>query len=315
MNYKKIILTGDLKLISKIAEKLCEDHAIFFIENVEDTANNIKIPLALVQTNFIRNIVNDSENLIILLLNSKIDDIDEKEIDTKYLYKIKCSNPEDTVELIWSLWEYRNAGGVLSKRLIQLMINCGMLLENADIGKIEGASYDLAVGDEYYCGGKIKTLSTKEPFILIEPYDYAIVTSKENANLPRDVVGRFDLSVGLFCQGVILSNGPQVDPGFRGKLFCLLFNTSNSPVILKRGEHYATLEFHKLFEPTAAYLGKHQEKYEIIYYLPSTTLQGGINQLKIELEEIKRENRNMQGYFLSIASLILAMIVILLTIR
>ena len=239
----------------------------------------------------------------------------DREYGMTCLYTIKNTDVEKTTELIWSLWEYRKTGGGLPKRLIQLMIDCGMLLENAKSRNITGAAYDLSIGDEYYYGGKIKTLTDKEPFILIEPYDYAIVTSREMANFQKDVTGRFDLSVSLFCQGIILSNGPQVDPGFKGRLFCLLFNTSNAPVFLKRGQHYATIEFHKLIEPTSPYLGKYQGKEKIIDYLPSNTLQGAINELKKELEEVRRESRNLQTIFFGVISLILALIAILLVIR
>jgi len=240
---------------------------------------------------------------------------EDREYSETCLYTIKNTDTEKTVELIWSFWEYRKTGGVLPKRLIQLMIECGMLLENAEIKNVTGAAYDLSIGDEYYYGGKIKTLTDKDPFILIEPYDYAIVTSKEFANLPKDLTGRFDLSVSLFCQGIILSNGPQVDPGFRGTLFCLLFNTSNAPVFLKREQHYATLEFHKLIEPTIPYLGKYQGKKKIVYYLPSNTMRGAINELKKELEKIRSENRNLQAIFFGVISLILAIIAILLVIQ
>lgn len=235
--------------------------------------------------------------------------------EDRFLYAIENITVETTVDLIWNLWEYRNTGGILPKKLIQLMIECGMLLRYANTDNITGAAYDLSIGDEYYYGGKIKNLTNRDPFILIEPYDYAIVTSKEITNFPRDVTGRFDLSVSLFCQGVILSNGPQVDPGFRGRLFCLLFNTSNAPVFLKRGQHYATLEFNKLIEPTSPYDGKYQDKYEIIYYLPSNTMRGAINELKKELEGVRREGRNLQAMFLGVISLILAIIAILLVIK
>lgn len=242
---------------------------------------------------------------------------EQREEDRKYkedcLYATKNTDREKTTELIRSLWEYRNTGGILPKRLIQLMIECQMLLENADIeNNITGAAYDLSLGDEYYYGGKIKTLSDKDPFVLIEPYDYAIVTSKEITNFPKDIAGRFDLSVSLFCQGIILSNGPQVDPGFRGRLFCLLFNTSNAPVFLKRGQHYATFEFNKLIEPTTPYTGKYQDKDKIIYYLPSNTMRGAINELKKELEKVRGESRNLQAIFLMVISLILAIIAIIL---
>lgn len=54
--------------------------------------------------------------------------------------------------------------------------------------------------------GKIKKLSGADPFLTIEPYDYAIVSCKERACMPRDVIAKFGLTVGLFCQGIILSN-------------------------------------------------------------------------------------------------------------
>ncbi len=114
------------------------------------------------------------------------------------------------------------------------MLDCGMLLDNATEKNFKGASYDLLLGDEYYYDGKIKCLTDSSSFLTIEPYDYAIVSCKESSRIPRDVVGKFGLTVSLFCQGVILSNGPQIDPGFNGTLFCLLFNTSNQAVHLKK---------------------------------------------------------------------------------
>jgi len=228
------------------------------------------------------------------------------------LYVVQNHDSGKSAELIWSLWKYRNTGGVLPKRLIQLMMECGMLLEHAEASNVQSASYDLSLGDEYYSGGKIKELTSKDPFVLIKPYDYAIVTSKENADFPRDVAGRFDLSVSLFCQGVILSNGPQVDPGFKGKLFCLLFNTSNSPVILKRNQHYATLEFHKLLEPTTPYQGRYQSKLGIINYLPSNTLMGAVSELKEELEKVRSESRRLQTIVLGIVSALLTIVALLI---
>jgi deoxycytidine triphosphate deaminase len=243
-------------------------------------------------------------------------DTEDRKLASFCIYAVNSLNPAKTVDLILNLWEHRNNGGVLPKRLISLAIDCGMLLEGADdVSKIQGASYDLSLGDEYYYGGEIEKLTDKNPFICIEPYDYAIVTSKENANFPRDVVARFDLSVALFCQGVILSNGPQVDAGFKGKLFCLLFNTSNAPVFLKRGQHHVTLEFHKLIEPTDPYTGKYQDKISIVDYLPSNTLKGAVNELKKELEEVKSQGQNLQTTILGMLSILLTIIALLLALR
>lgn len=306
-------------------------------ESVESVVKSGKIPVMIVTPKSVGRITNEKFLSIFLdapndILKERLErrgenvnktTLKQREEDRAHvnscLYAAHNLKIERTVELLWYLWEYRNSGGVLPERIIRLMIDCGMLLDNVDEfmreNNIQGASYDLSLGDEYYSGGKIKKMTDREPFLLIEPYDYAIVTSKEDANFPRDISGRFDLKVSLFCQGVILSNGPQVDPGFKGKLFCLLFNTSNTPVVLKRGQHYATLEFHKLIEPTTPYKGKYQGEHEIISYLPSNTLRGAISELKKELEKVEAESRKLQTIVLGTIGAVLTILALLLALR
>ena len=194
---------------------------------------------------------------------------------------------DDIIQLISNLWEYKNIGGILSKRMIALMIKCGILLENVDLNKISGASYDLSLGNQYWQDGMKKTLNNNNPFIKLKPGDYAIVSSEEMAKLPKDIAGRFDLTVSLFCQGIILSNGPQVDPGFEGRLFCLLFNTSNNDIILKQKQHYATIEFIKLLEPTIVYKEKYQGKKDIIDYLPKPSAPSVIVGMQEDIRKLK----------------------------
>ncbi len=230
-------------------------------------------------------------------------------------YIINSIDIESTVKLISLLWKYQDHGGALSQEVIKQMIACGILLRNANPKMVNGASYDLRLGDEYYYDGKIRKLSPENPFLTIEPYDYAIVSCKETACMPRDVIAKFGLSVGLFCQGIILSNGPQVDPGFRGTLFCLLFNTSNRAVHLKRGMHYATIEFNKLLGYATSYSGKYQDKESIINYIPPNALHGAINELKKEVEQLKQESHTMQNIYLGVVGLMFAIISILLVLR
>lgn len=244
---------------------------------------------------------------------------EQNEIDRRYQdkthYIINNIDIDSTVSLITLLWKYQNRGGALSQKIITSMIKCGMLLRNADPKMVKGASYDLRLGDEYYYDGKIQKLSDKKPFLTIEPYDYAVVSCRETAWMPRDIIAKFGLTVGLFCQGVILSNGPQIDPGFRGTLFCLLFNTSNRAVHLKRGKHYATIEFNKLIGYAGPYEGKYQGKTHIIDYIPENALHGAINELKKEVEHLKTESRNMQNIYLGVVALMFAIISILLVIK
>ncbi len=250
---------------------------------------------------------------------AKISFREQLKADRKYQdrahYILNNTNVPALVSLITLLWDYQNQGGALSQGIINSMIDCGMLLRDADPEMIKGASYDLRLGDEYYYDGKIQELSDREPFLTIEPYDYAIVSCKETAWIPRDVIAKFGLSVGLFCQGIILSNGPQIDPGFRGTLFCLLFNTSNRAVHLKRGKHYATIEFNKLVGYAEPYEGKYQGKEHIIEYIPANALHGAINELKKEVEHLKKESRIMQNIYLGVVALMFAIISILLVLK
>lgn len=227
-------------------------------------------------------------------------------------YTIDNINSSLSASLISFLWSNQQNGGGLPHDIIEKMIKCGMLLKDSDPSMVKGASYDLRLGDEYYYGGKIRYLSPKDPILTIEPYDYAIVSCVEKACIPRDIIAKFGLSVSLFCQGIILSNGPQVDPGFHGTLFCLLFNTSNKTVYLKRGQHYATIEFNKLIGFADPYSGKYQKKESIIDYIPSNSLHGAINELKKEVEELKKESKIMQNIYLGVAALMFAIISILL---
>ncbi len=236
----------------------------------------------------------------------------DREFKDNTIYSINNRNVEKVVDLIVKLWEFRDISGLLHKDLIMNGLECGMFLDNANISYLRGASYDLHLGEEFYYGGRINKISDDEPFFRIEPYDYAIVTSSESANLPKNVAAKFDLTVSLFCQGIILSNGPQIDPGFRGKLFCLLFNTSNKPVVLKKQQKYATIEFNKLIFHTEKYAGKYQDEHKIINYLPSNVMQGAVSELKKELDELKNETKNLHTYFMAVIAIILATIPLML---
>lgn len=230
-------------------------------------------------------------------------------------YILNNTDLSASISLISLLWKNQDRSGPLSQELIKSMIDCGVLLRGTDPKMIKGASYDLRLGDEYYYSGEIRRLSEEKPFLTIEPYDYAIVSCKETACIPRDVIAKFGLTVGLFCQGIILSNGPQIDPGFRGTLFCLLFNTSNRAVHLKRGKHHATIEFNKLMGYAGQYKGQYQGKKSIIDYIPGNALQGAINELKKEVEQLKSENRIMQNIYLGVVALMFAIISILLVVK
>lgn len=240
----------------------------------------------------------------------------DREVKGVATYQLKNDRLDKSLAALELLINGNSRSGVLPHQWWVALLEAGMLLEESDLDNVQAASYDLSLGDEYFYAGRIKRLSSSKPILTIAPYDYAIVTSRERARMPQDMVGRFDLSVGLFSQGVILSNGPQIDPGFEGNLFCLLFNTSSSPVLLRRGHHYATLEVSKILEPSdAPYRGARQGKGSILDYLPSNAAQGAINELKREVEQLRKDSSRLQTFFIAAMSLMFAVSALLAAAR
>ncbi len=161
--------------------------------------------------------------------------------------------------------------GVLHKEAIISLLNAGTLLKNADLNNVQPASYDLQLSDKIWCKGRWITLSKDNPTAIIPPYSYIIVKALEEAKIPKFITGRYDVKVSLFLQGIILSNGPQVDPGYPGVLLCLLFNASDRDVGINRGEHFATIEFFTTSKVTEGYSGRHKDKKEVADFMEATT--------------------------------------------
>jgi deoxycytidine triphosphate deaminase len=204
-------------------------------------------------------------------------------------YSLMNESVESTCGLIARLWDYQDVGGILPASIIKLMMQCGNLIVDGELEKVSGASYDLSLGDEYYYNGKPHLLNDQNEFIKLEPHEYVLVRASETIKMPKDIAARFGIKVGLFLQGLIQSNGPQVDPGFYGVLWCLLFNTSGDVVQLKRSDHYSTIEFCKLLSPTSTYKGRYQDKDRIMQYLPKDASRSPIKKLQDDIQELKNE--------------------------
>jgi len=203
-----------------------------------------------------------------------------------------------------------NRGGVLNGGSIRKFLSAGALLRNWDGAQIQAASYDLRLADTYWCQGKYHTLTPESPVAKIPPYSFAFVQSIELAALPRFVCATFDIKVGLFFSGVVLSNGPQVDPGYEGALFCMLHNASGSSVGINRGAHFSTIEFQTLAVNSTGYSAQHQRKTSITDFLDGSAAvkPGGriLEYVDERSEKVLVEFRELRTTHWAIAALILA---------
>ena len=162
-------------------------------------------------------------------------------------------------------------GGVLDGDGIRALVGGGALLTDIDKDNVQSASYDLRLGREAWCQGKFVFLDETNPTLRIPAYSYAIVTAHEQASLPRFVTARYDLTVSGFMDGLVLSNGPQVDPGYRGSLFCILFNGRDVARGVTLGKHFATIEFVTTTRVTEGYKGGYQGKKGLAAFVSENT--------------------------------------------
>ena len=162
-------------------------------------------------------------------------------------------------------------GGLVDGTTIRSFVRGGALLRRADTENIQSASYDLRLGTQAWCQGKFIELDERNPSLSIPPYSYAIVTAEELACVPRFITASYDLTVSGFMDGIILSNGPQVDPGYRGSLFCTLFNGSDVARGVTIGKHFATIQFFHTTRVTRGYDGKYQGKTTLRSFVSENT--------------------------------------------
>lgn len=139
---------------------------------------------------------------------------------------------------------------------------CGILIrsEIEELGIIQGAvpacfepaSYDLRLGSEcvHVRGGdgRFRVLA-EQASVSLEPFDRLYFETREVLKLPLYVAGRFDLRVHFAIKGLFVQVGTQVEPGYKGKLFGLIINTSSDPVDVFANKRLLTIEFHYLSGP------------------------------------------------------------------
>lgn len=94
---------------------------------------------------------------------------------------------------------------------------------------------------------------TNSKRLLIPPYGSAFIQLHEIVNTldvaekcDELVVGRFDLRLSMVHKGLISQQATQVEPLYKGRLFCFIHNLSNKEVGINYLERFATIEFQRV---------------------------------------------------------------------
>ena len=134
-------------------------------------------------------------------------------------------------------------GAVLLSDEIERFANKYRMIDPFNSKNLKAASYYLTLGEECQQRGEPVTLSESNRYLQIMPYELAVLSTYETINLPRFIIGRWNLRVHMAYEGLLWVGGPQVDPGYQGKLHCPIYNLSNRPVILTYEDRIFTIDF------------------------------------------------------------------------
>jgi len=155
---------------------------------------------------------------------------------------------------------------ILTNKQIEEAYRKGDILINPfDVNQVQAASYDFRVGAQGATTSSKKLVDIKSNgFILLQPGDFGVVTVMEELRLGPQYVGRFGLRSKYARKGLIATTGPQIDPGYHGKLILGITNLTPRPVSLPYKDDFISVEFHRLEEPsTKPYNGPYQGKMEL----------------------------------------------------
>jgi dCTP deaminase len=140
-----------------------------------------------------------------------------------------------------------------------------ILIEPFDANQVQAATYDFRVGAQGATTSSKKLIDIKSNgFILLQPGDFGVITVMEELKLGPQYVGRFGLRSKYARKGLIATTGPQIDPGYHGKLILGITNLTPRPISLPYKDDFVSVEFHRLEEPsTKPYIGPYQDKMEL----------------------------------------------------
>ena len=78
--------------------------------------------------------------------------------------------------------------------------------------------------------------------------------------MPNDVSARYGIPSSLARRGLIAFGGPQIDPGYRGKIFVSVYNPTLEPINLRFGQDFFTVLFEEVSGDCVPYTGKYQDQ-------------------------------------------------------
>jgi len=141
------------------------------------------------------------------------------------------------------------APGLLVDRQIEAVMSLGLLeIGNYDTKSLQAASYDFRVGPTAAVTTASRPVDLRRQPLVLEPSAAALVLVEESVKLSDRMLGRLGAHSNLFKRGIFGSIGPQIDPGWSGRLRVSLLNMTEHPFLIRHKTPFITAEFHLLAE-------------------------------------------------------------------
>jgi dUTPase len=86
--------------------------------------------------------------------------------------------------------------------------------------------------------------------IVIPPNQVVVVSSLEKICMPKNMVGHLTLKQDILLQGLIMASQSQIDAGYEGWIYALLYNLTDGEVSLTLDESILRFELVRLAEET-----------------------------------------------------------------
>jgi dCTP deaminase len=137
-----------------------------------------------------------------------------------------------------------------------------IVIDPFDENQVQAASYDLRVGPQGAATSTKKIVSIADTgYIILQPGDFAVVTVLEELRLGPQYAARFGLRSKYARKGIIATTGPQIDPGFHGRLMLGVTNLTPKAISIPYKDDFVTIEFHRLEQATSKpYSGPYQDR-------------------------------------------------------
>ena len=137
-----------------------------------------------------------------------------------------------------------------------------IVIDPFDENQVQAATYDLRVGEQGATTSSKKIISIKDiGYLVLQPGDFGVITTHEILRVGPQYAGRFGLRSKYARKGLIATTGPQIDPGYHGRLMIGITNLTPKPVSLPYKDDLLSVEFHRLEEAsTKPYVGPYQGK-------------------------------------------------------